>query len=78
MPPSARSTRRAVRASGARNAGTPSETASIPVIAAHPDEKARRARKAVSASAPCAGTGGTRAVAVPRSHWSPPQPIKRK
>ena len=78
MPPSARRTRRAVWASGARNAGTPSETASIPVRAAHPDEKARSTRKAVRASPPPLGTAGTPAAVAPSAHWTPPQPISTR
>ena len=48
------STSRALRASGRLKAGTPFETASVPVSATDPDEKARRIRSTPSGSAvPC-------------------------
>ena len=47
MMPSQARTVRALRASGGRKAGTPSETASTPVRAAQPEEKARSTRKSV-------------------------------
>src|SRR5207244_12857791 len=43
------STLAAFLGSGGRNAGTPSVTASTPVSAVHPEEKARRIRNAVIA-----------------------------
>ncbi len=48
MTPSQVSTVRALRASGGRKAGTPSETASTPVSAAQPEAKARSTRNTVS------------------------------
>ena len=47
------STSRALRHSGGLNAGTPLETASVPVSATEPAENARRIRNTPSASVPC-------------------------
>ncbi len=75
--PRAASTWRAFCASGVRKAGTPSDTASIPVSAAHPDANARSARNSVRASMPrgaaaaAPGAGPT----PPPSHWTNPHPI---
>ena len=60
MRPRTARTCRAFCASGVRNAGTPSDTASIPVSAAHPEANARSARKRVSASAAVAAPGRRR------------------
>src|SRR5262245_21012509 len=48
----------ALRDSGVRNAGMPFEIASVPVIAVHPEEKARRTRNHVSVSAAGSEGGG--------------------
>ncbi len=45
-------TSRALRASGGRNAGTPFDTASVPVSATEPAENARRIRSSPSAFRP--------------------------
>src|SRR5262249_14329728 len=57
----------ALRDSGVRNAGMPFEIASVPVIAVHPEENARRIRNHVSASAAGSAGGGVRGgLPVPR------------
>ena len=66
--PSNTSTCRAFWASGGRKAGTPFETASIPVRATQPDAKARSIRNRVSSWAPA--TGFTADAAGP----APPPP----
>jgi hypothetical protein len=53
-PPIMISTVCAWRASGALNAGTPLETASVPVRATEPEENARRRSSRPSAAVPCA------------------------
>jgi len=48
----------ALRDSGGRKAGMPFEIASVPVIAVHPDENARRIRNHVSVSTAGRSGGG--------------------
>ncbi len=77
--PSHTRTARAFCASGARKAGTPSETASIPVSAAQPEAKARSARNRVRSAVPVSSAGPAAGVpAAPSSHRTPPQPIMRR
>ena len=74
--PSAASTWRAFCASGVRKAGTPSDTASIPVRAAQPDANARSARNRVSASMPRGAAPATTGGATsPPSHRTKPHAI---
>ena len=54
----------AFRDSGARKAGIPLEIASVPVMAVHPDEKARSTRNHVRASI-AAGGGSVTGSSVP-------------
>ena len=51
MPPISSKVVRALRILGVRNAGTPLATASTPVRAEHPLEKARRRRRMIAACA---------------------------
>ena len=71
MMPSQVSTTRALWASGGLKAGTPSETASTPVRAAHPEAKARRIRNRPTPSSPggCASYGafGSRLKTAPNT-----------
>ena len=62
--PSRTSTWRAFLASGGRKAGTPFETASIPVRATQPEAKARRIRNRVSSLVPAADSVMTPAGAA--------------
>ena len=52
MTPRHVSTTRALCASGGLNAGTPSETASTPVSAVHPEENARSSSRSPMPSSP--------------------------
>ena len=70
MPPSQVSTVRAFCASGGLKAVTPSDTASTPVSAAQPDEKALRMRNSPTPSSPgrCGryGASGRKLKIAPR------------
>jgi hypothetical protein len=69
---------RALRHSGARNAGTPLDTASTPVMALQPSAKARIRSNRPSVSAPgMSGVAGVAVGASPRSVRSSPTPMSR-
>ena len=70
----------ALRTSGGRNAGVPSETASIPVRATAPDAKARRSRNTPSSASgggggAAASTGGRPQIASPANPYSDHQDV---
>ena len=67
---------RALRHSGFRNAGTPFDTASTPVIALQPSANARMSRSSPSASVPAgSGVAGVACGASPRSERTSPTPM---
>ena len=80
MSPSSRSVVAALRLLGLRNAGTPLETASTPVSAAQPEEKARASRKTrpmVVSGSSHPGAGTISRVALSTS-GSVPASIRKK
>ena len=72
MNPSQARTMRALRASGGRKAGTPSDTASTPVSAAQPEEKARSTRKSDRSWVTARSAVGGGGVSHPATHRTKP------
>ena len=72
MPPNQSITLLALMASGGLNAGTPSDTASIPVSAVHPAEKARKKRNKPIPSRP--GGCGSYGASGRKSKTAPATP----